>query len=122
MLKKLITVYPAKGKFLMVRIGYLEGVTSEQFAEELEEIVWCYGDFIVIVTDDAVPCAWATSMVAAACIKNVAMVAVDIRDNTQDSCVVVGISSKGSQPDNWMLGQRFASPDLNPAARTSAEQ
>ncbi len=123
MLKKLITVYPApgKGKYLMVRIGYLKGVMSAQFAEELEEIVWCRGDFIIIVTDDAVPCAWAVSMVVAAC-KSVAMVAVDTRDNAQDSCVVVGISNKGPQPDNWLLGQRFASPDLNPAARTSEEQ
>ena len=121
-MKKLITVYATKSPFLMVRIGYLQNVTPAQLAEALEEIVWCYGDFIVIVTDDAVPCAWACSMVVAACIKNVSMVAIDTRDNTQESCTVVGISNKVSQSNSWLLGQHFASPDLNPAARTSEEQ
>lgn len=104
------------GEFRIVRVDYLRQgqenpITSQQFAQamNLESPVFIANEKpVIVVFNDAVPCAWASVMVfqALSHYGRASMVALDTREGGPNSCIVLV-----SNTARWKVGDRIANPD-----------
>ena len=109
MASQLITVSSSESprRFKIVRIDYLSGITPRLFVRVLQQQAnnLIGEEPVVVVTNDGAPCIWACAILLAFC-SRAAMVAVDMRDGAEKSCIVVVSRSR-----KWRLGERIPNPD-----------
>lgn len=110
------------GEFRIIRVNYLRQggenpISPEQFTRvmNMESPVFIANEKpVIVVFNDAVPCAWACAMIVQALTNygRAVMIAMDTRDGAEKSCIVLV-----SNTARWKVGDYIANPDPDSTCR-----